>query len=268
MHLHPAPADCPADPTWIQVRGRLDQFGLYPTVTDTTQPFGDDVATYLSFSPAVVAGLVFDPADPMWYGNDRTRRACTWWFFSSGWVEDGRAEEGRGTGSTLHGGRVRGAGSGAAGCWSAPRLGLRVIAGAVAPVLSLLESDLSSDNDQAALLRINFPVWAPPPCSNKPSARPAFQGVQLEVPASAVRWPSMLFMTSRAQPPDFAPGPANWGSWWQNETTQFCALFTPEMALPPRSPDAPSVHNLTCRGGGELPAKAMPAPGGIASVQL
>ncbi|KAL4436956.1 hypothetical protein ABPG75_004095 [Micractinium tetrahymenae] len=162
------PLSCPADPTWSQVRRTLDQYALYPTVTDTTQPFEPGVTDYLSFSPTVVANLVYDPADPMWYQNDRSKRACAWWFFSSG---------------------------------------------------------------------------------NKPSARPAFQGVQLEVPPSAVRWPSMLFMTSWDRPPEFQLGPANWASWWQNETTQSCALFTPEMALPPRSPDEPSVHNLTCRGG-------------------
>lgn len=78
------PAGCPADPTWVQVRSRLDQFGLYPTVTDTTLPFGEGVTTFLSFSPALVAGLVYDPADPMWADNDRSKKACAWWFFSSG----------------------------------------------------------------------------------------------------------------------------------------------------------------------------------------
>ncbi|KAL4420769.1 hypothetical protein ABPG75_010425 [Micractinium tetrahymenae] len=67
----------------------------------------------------------------------------------------------------------------------------------------------------------------------KPANKAFFWGARSIVPSLATtKWASMLFMLSNVAPPAFSfDSRAGWDAFWNDASTQFCALVIPEMAL-------------------------------------
>ncbi|KAL4451318.1 hypothetical protein ABPG77_009390 [Micractinium sp. CCAP 211/92] len=68
---------------------------------------------------------------------------------------------------------------------------------------------------------------------SKPPIKQFFWGARAVVPSLAQsQWPSMLFVLSNVAPPAFSfVSRAGWDGFWNDASTQFCALVTPGMAL-------------------------------------
>lgn len=83
----------------------------------------------------------------------------------------------------------------------------------------------------------------------KPATSPRYWGVRLTVPASdkvSDKWPLMLFMLSEVAPSAFSFGTPMATTFWNDPTTQFCALVMPQMALSNKG----KVLSLPCMAGG------------------
>ncbi|KAL4431039.1 hypothetical protein ABPG75_006295 [Micractinium tetrahymenae] len=77
---------------------------------------------------------------------------------------------------------------------------------------------------------------------------PNYLGAKVTVPAAAAKWPTMLFFVLEEKPPAFTFTPGDdldWDSWLALDTTRFCAVLTPAVALANKG----KTLNLPCRTG-------------------
>lgn len=74
--------------------------------------------------------------------------------------------------------------------------------------------------------------WMSDSANPKPLARPYYVGVRIAIPTQvASKFPLMLFMLSDVPAPTFSPSGGDWTGWFEDASTQVCAVLKQDMAL-------------------------------------